>query len=93
MSRHVFVSRDVVFDEGRPRRTASVGEQTQIPLFDVNPALTPLTDNKLIPATKVSDPIKVPDPIVPDPPDQPDVDQSVDQTNQHIVSIEPRHSN
>jgi transposase InsO family protein len=34
VSRRVFVSRDVVFEEGQPRRTlASVGEQ-QIPLFD-----------------------------------------------------------
>lgn len=42
-SRRVFVSRDVVFDEGQPLRTASVGEQrTQIPLFDVmDTALTP----------------------------------------------------
>ena len=84
--------RDVVFDEGRPHCTASVGKQTQILLFNMNPALTPLTDNELIPATKVSDPIKVPDPIVPDPPDQPNVDQSVDQTNQHIVFVEPHQS-
>ena len=34
-SKRVFISRDVVFDEGLPRRTsASVGEKTQVPLFD-----------------------------------------------------------
>jgi transposase InsO family protein len=38
-SRRVFVSRDVVFEEGRPRRTlASVGEQ-QIPIFDITSPL------------------------------------------------------
>ena len=41
-SRRVFVSRDVVFEEGQPRRTsASVGEQT-VPVFDT---LTPPADN------------------------------------------------
>ena len=41
-TRRVFVSRDVIFEEGQPRRTsASVGEQ--IPLFDTNDI--PLTDH------------------------------------------------
>ena len=48
-SRLVFVSRDVVFEEGEPSRTsASVGEQ--IPLFDVHPltdkSTTPICDQQ-----------------------------------------------
>ena len=36
-TRRVFVSRDVVFEEGQARRmSANAGEQTQIPLFDVS---------------------------------------------------------
>jgi hypothetical protein len=42
VSRQVFVSCDVIFDEGQPRRTASVGEkQTQIQLFDADIVQTP----------------------------------------------------
>ena len=40
-SRRVFVSRDVVFEEGQPRRMSpGVGEQLHIPLFDADIATT-----------------------------------------------------
>ena len=43
-SRRVYISRDVVFEEGQPRRTLmSVGEQ-MIPLFDALDHSTPLTN-------------------------------------------------
>ena len=54
-TRHVFVSRDVVFEEGLPRRTStSVGEQLQIPLFDADittagPVSTIINDGPAVP--------------------------------------------
>ena len=73
-TRRVFVSRDVVFEEGQPRRTsASVGEQ--MPLFDTvnnDVPLTdhdkaPTTDNNSIPRVDVDHPINQPQgtPIIP----------------------------
>ena len=62
-SRRVFVSRDVVFEEGNPRRTlASVGEY-QIPVFDTNLAPTPLTNVHPDPTQLLDKPT---DPINPD---------------------------
>ena len=62
VSRRVFVSRNVVFEEGQPRRTsASVGEQ--VPLFDTDnltppadnltPNLTPPADDQLVPVDHI----------------------------------------
>ena len=60
----VFVSRDVVFEEGRPHRTlASVGEQ--IPLFDMTADSTPLTNIQVLPTDKDPDP-PVNDPAIND---------------------------
>ena len=68
-SRRVFVSRDVVFEEGKPKRTlASVGEQ-QIPIFDTNfeyPLTNVHTDHHL---DNTTDPINDPVPRILDPAD------------------------
>lgn len=77
VSRRVFVSRDVIFEEGQPHRTlASVGEQ---PLFDVstdNPVPTPLANVEPAPA------INVPD----------SVDPTIDQSDRRNIPVEPRRS-
>ena len=81
-SRRVFVSRDVVFEEGASHRTsASVGEQ-QIPLFD---AITdfPLTDHDNAPTPSITDH------------NDAEVDQNlVDHVDQvpPITPVEPRRS-
>ena len=82
-SRRVFVSRDIVFEEGHPSRTsASVGEQT-IPVFDT---LTPPADNGPVTTdpphddnglTTALDQTNVDQPHIPDIP---------------TISIEPRRS-
>ena len=68
-TRHIYVSRDVIFEEGRPHRTlASVGEQQVpqqilLPLFDVD-IVPPLASNDPEPTTMVhvndADPDQVP---------------------------------
>ena len=71
-TRRVYVSRDVIFEEGLPSRTlASVGEQ--IPLFDadVPPATVPIMDKPIIndpaPGTPecLDHPERVPQPLIP----------------------------
>lgn len=78
-TRHVFVSRDVIFEEGRPRHTLmSVGEQ--IPLFDnlISPNVnTPLTT---VP-TKAPVPAITEDPHTPVPVDQLDIPERRDQSD------------
>ena len=82
VSRHVYVSRDVIFKEGKPHRTsASVGEL--IPLFDANM----LTDGNP-PADKPQD----------DPPTTPESAITNDPVDHHdrrnisVIPIEPRQS-
>ena len=81
VSRRVFVSRDVVFEEGQPRRTsASVGEK-QIPLFDATTDIvpTPPADVGQAPAINNVPAINVPD------------HTSVDHANHQCdIPIEPR---
>lgn len=75
----IYVSRDVVFKEGRPHRTlVSVGEQ-QVPIlfFDVD-IVPPLTNHDPDPTTVVNDAD----------PDQIAVNQGVPPT----ISVEPRRS-
>ena len=84
VSRRVFISRDIVFEEGQPHRTStSVGEQ--IPLFDANTDVvpTPLANVEPIPATVPA--INIPDQQTLDPVVDPTVDQ-IDNTP------EPRRS-
>ena len=86
-SHQVFVSRDVVFEEGHPHCTsAAVGEETQIPFFDIlldmNMTTPPADDAGSAPATNVPDLHHVSD--------QADVDQMIDK---HIISAEPHCSN
>jgi hypothetical protein len=84
-TRRVFISRDLVFEEGLPHRTlASVGEQ-QIPILDT------MTD---FPLTNTDDDTNV---AVPDDPDIPVVTVPVDIPaitfdQPHIpgISVEPR---
>ena len=81
-TRRVFVSRDVIFEEGKPHgTTAGVGEQ--IPLFDTNmvqvppaPADKPTTDDI---STITNDPV---DPVNP-------VDQH-DNSDISVIPVEPR---
>ena len=83
-SRRVFISRDIVFEEGQPHRTsASVGEQQQIPLFDTSPdTVSPPLANADVPATNTT-----PDLVV-----DPAVDQVVDQVDRRVNIPEPRRS-
>jgi hypothetical protein len=75
-SRRVFVSQDVVFEEGRPHRTlASGGEETSIPVFDMLEAL-PL------------DHAQAPDPAITDGTTQ-RVDPDVGQPNQTFIPAIP----
>ena len=87
-SQHVFVSRDVVFEEGQPHSTsACVGEQQlQIPLFDTNLDIPPLA-NADVPATNVPDQLATPDFVV-----DPAVDQVVDHIDRRVNILEPRRS-
>lgn len=84
-SRRVFVSRDVIFEEGKPSRTSvSVGEQ-QIPLFNANivPDVgTPLADTEPNPAINDGHHVPV------------NVDQVPNQTDRNIpmIPVEPRRS-
>ena len=101
VSHRVFVSRDVVFEEGQPHRTsASVGEN--IPIFETdiinNPLNNPLTDKEPDPTT--IDSITAhqgPDPINHDPVD-PINQNSINPVNQNPVDpniaviSEPRRS-
>ena len=83
VSRRVFVSRDIVFEEGKPRRTsASVGEQ--IPLFDANNMVDP-------DANKVLTPLTDPDPDAAINHNDTDV-VGVDQQNPPVIPVEPRRS-
>lgn len=66
VSRRVFISRDMVFEEGQPRRTsASVGEEP-IPLFDgtTDIAQTPPADVGQVPAINVPDQTPIDHPSV-----------------------------
>lgn len=77
-SRRVFVSRDIIFEEGQPRRTsANVGEN--IPLFDTvptPPANLPANDRVPVDQTTVD-------------PDQPQADHQRDNPG---IPVEPRRS-
>ena len=75
-TRCVYVSHDIIFEEGHPRHTlASVGEQ--IPLFDTM-ADTPLTNNTL--DTSTTDPVPT-DPAI-----------TNDQPNIPAITVEPCRS-
>ena len=82
-TRRVFVSRDIVFEEGQPHRTASASVGEQIPLFDTNTDIvpTPLTDDP------VPD-IDAANQLAPDP----TVDPTVDQIDRRANIPEPRRS-
>lgn len=84
-SQRVFISRDVVFEEGQPHRTTvSVGEQHhQIPLFDANPGIasTPLASAEHVPAINVPD--QTPDLVV---------NPIVNQIDRQANTPEPRRS-
>ena len=84
-SRRVFISRDVVFEEGQPRRTsASVGEKT-IPVFDT---LTPLADNGPVTADPPHDDNGLTNAL-----DQSNVDQPpADHPHVPDIPVEPRRS-
>ena len=88
MSRRVFISRDVVFEEGQPHHTsASVGEQQlQIPLFDTNHDIPPLT-NANVPATNVPNQLATPDFVV-----DPAVDQVINHIDRRVNIPEPHRS-
>ena len=76
MSRCIFVSCDVVFEEGQPRRTsASVGEE-QIPLFDATTDIVPNppADVGQVPAINNVPAINIPD------------HTSVDHANHNVIS-------
>jgi hypothetical protein len=86
VSRKVFVSRDLIFEEGQPRRTsAGVGEQ--IPLFDTNTGPTP--------PANVAQP-SINDHHVPTSDDQHQPAGTVDQINHQrdipVTPAEPRRS-
>jgi transposase InsO family protein len=85
-SRRVFVSRDVIFEEGSPHRTsASVGEQ--IPLFDVN-----MPSNDTPPADKptASDDLPTPESAIRSITNDP-VDHR-DRRDISVIPVEPRRS-
>ena len=85
-SKRVFVSRDVVFEEGQPRRTSmSVGEQLQIPLFDADP-----TGNNIQPIPAINDDHRTP--AVPVDKHNADVDQIVHQQITPTIPVEQRRS-
>jgi transposase InsO family protein len=88
-SRRVFVSRDVIFEEGHPRRTsASVGEQ--IPLFETN--IVPPANAQLDPTITHLDPTATDNVAHHSPADQvnPDhVDQRDTADNQRDVAVIP----
>ena len=82
---HVFVSHDVIFEEGSPHRTtAGVGEQ--IPLFDANmvpndnpPANNPTTDNPQVNNPTTDNPHT---------PESAITNDHVDQHDNSVISIE-----
>ena len=81
-TRRVFVSRDVVFEEGQPRRTsASVGEQ---PLFDINTDIVPNTVPTPLTNVEPASVINVPDQIT--------VDPTANQIDRLHIPVEPRRS-
>ena len=88
-TRHVFVSRDVIFEEGSPHRTtAGVGEQ--IPLFDANmvpndnpPADNPTTDNPQVDNPTTDNPHT---------PESAITNDHVDQRDNSVIPIETRRS-
>ena len=99
-TRRVFVSRDVIFEEGLPRRTsANVGENT-IPIFDANINDKPPTEVGINdkPPTEVDNPHRNdPDPNISDHHTVETTDQTADQItqgNQNIANrpTEPRRS-
>ena len=60
-SQRVYVSRDVIFEEGQPRRTLTSGGEKMISLFDVLDHNNPLATTPAVP-----DPAINPDPIITD---------------------------
>ena len=92
MSRRVFVSRDVIFEEGLPlHMSASVGEEAHIPLFDtlfdIDITPTPLAEAG---STRVPD---LPDQtVVNKNPNQPTVNQNPDKTVNHDHNCSTLHS-
>lgn len=85
---HIYISRDVVFEEGRPHRTlTSVGE-TKIPSFDADVE----TDTVHAPLTNHNartDPAIISDNHGDANPDQIDVDQ-IDKQSAPVIPAEPR---
>lgn len=75
-SRRVFVSWNVVFEEGLPCRTAGVGEQTQISLFNTLTPPADIADARSILADHV--------------PDQPSVNQFCDEPVRLIDNMSGR---
>ena len=77
-SRCVFISRDIVFEEGHPHRTsASVGEQ---PLFDADTDTVPTPLANVKPTSAIT----IPDQIT--------VDPTANQINRQNFPVEPRRS-
>ena len=87
-TRRIFVSRDVVFEEGKPHRTlASVGEEEQALLFDTLYDTLPLAN---YPAINNPDPdhaINNTNPTITD-----GTRQDVEQPSRSVISEEPRRS-
>ena len=85
VTRRVFVSRDVVFEEGMPHRTlASVGEENQqIPLFDTLYDETPPNTLPLANDPAINDP----DPTIND-----GTRRDVEQPSKSAIPAEPRRS-
>ena len=82
-SRRVFVSCDVIFEEGKPHRTtANVGEQ--IPLFDMNMVPNPLADEPPSDNRAHTDTHSTPESAITDVPKDP-----VDQRDIPVIPIEP----
>jgi hypothetical protein len=90
-SRRVFISRDVIFEEGQPHRTSpSVGENN-IPLFDTATAdETPLDDN--VDNTQATDHEHHDDPGHVDIPTEPNVDIPTEPNQPNIPAHEIRRS-
>ena len=86
-SKRVFVSRDVVFEEGWPRCTSmSVGEQLQIPLFDAD-----ITGNNVQPIPAIIDDHHR-TPVVPVDQTNAGVDQNAHQQPIPAIPVEQRRS-
>jgi hypothetical protein len=86
ITRRTYISRDVFFEEGQPRRTlASVGEQTHIPLFD---ALPLTNDAPINPRPDPDHASNVPNITINDP----QVHHNVDQLPVPVIPIEQSRS-